>query len=151
MRRAQGTLGAVVVRYRGRLGCQTAVANRQGALRIGRQKSTAGTEVQELTVHPQLRASKKWMLLKFYSACAPLPEGLIIIKIGGFAAQSDRKLHKPLSRSCSRASGCLRRRTNTAAIPPIGHTGAPETAEATSPNALGGAPGSVARIRFSFF
>ena len=46
-------------------------------------------------------------------------------EIGGCAAQSDGDVRAALRR----ASRCLRHRTYAAAVPPIGHAGAPETAE----------------------
>ena len=52
MQWVQGTLGAKIVRSRGRLRCQSARANRQGALKIRREKSTTEPKVQELTACP---------------------------------------------------------------------------------------------------
>ena len=51
-------------------------------------------------------------------------------EIGGCAAQSDGDVRAALRR----ASRCLRHRTYAAAVPPIGHAGAPETAETTTPS-----------------
>lgn len=71
-------------------------------------------------------------IYKLHGSCAPLTAGLSRLKIGGLTAQSDQKLHKLLLRVCAHVSWCPRHQTNTAAIPPIGHTRALETAETTS-------------------
>ena len=83
----QGTLRVKIVRARGCLGFQTARADRQGALRFGREKSIAEPEFQALTAPLDFVGMDA--IYKLRGACTPLPTGVNIIKIGGFAKQSN--------------------------------------------------------------
>ena len=62
MRRAQGPLGAKIVRCRGRLGRKTTREIRQRTFGKEKKKSIVEPEVQELTTRPHLEAAQKLML-----------------------------------------------------------------------------------------
>ena len=62
------------------------------------------------------------------------------MKFGGFAAQSGQNSDTLFPHPGAHASCCLRHQTHTAAVPPIGHAGAAETAESAPPSGWSGPP-----------
>lgn len=120
---------------RGRLERQTVGGNRQGALPTAREKTVAEPAGIDCSTASQGLVDLK-AIYEFSGACVLLPGGLTLTKLGRFAAQSDENVRTPLPRACAHAYCCLRHRTYAAAIPPIGHEGAPETAETTAPTGL---------------
>ena len=97
---------------------------------IGDRRSRYGREAAPAPQHPRTRRARHRAA---HAAPRTQPRGaralplggLSVTEIGGCAAQSDGDVRAALRR----ASRCLRHRTYAAAIPPIGHAGAPETAE----------------------
>eukprot|EP00076_Gallus_gallus_P035434 XP_025000972.1 uncharacterized protein LOC112530753 isoform X1 [Gallus gallus] len=98
--------------------------------RLGDRRSRYGREAAPAPQHPRTRRARHRAA---HAAPRTQPRGaralplggLSVTEIGGCAAQSDGDVRAALRR----ASRCLRHRTYAAAIPPIGHAGAPETAE----------------------
>jgi len=98
--------------------------------RLGDRRSRYGREAAPAPQHPRTRRARHRAA---HAAPRTQPRGaralplggLSVTEIGGCAAQSDGDVRAALRR----ASRCLRHRTYAAAVPPIGHAGAPETAE----------------------
>lgn len=84
---------------------------------------------------------RDWMLiqnlcrLRVFERMCVATGGLLTMKFGGFAAQSGQNSDTLFPHPGAHASCCLRHQTHTAAVPPIGHAGAAETAE-TTPSVL---------------